>query len=236
MEECHNLGVVTIDIVNRITVTDRLYQNITIIKAVAIVMMIVHHFLGFPLWLEEANQLINIPIVSSLRVSVGQQCKICVALYAFVTGYSVYVRRCKYTIKYVLIKLLNLFSIYWTCNLVILTIGFLFMEPMPNFRQVLLTALGLGVEMNVPYVNNPFAWYVFCYMVIVFSIPFISDLLDRRDVLKGMIILGIEILLFVLAKYITWGNIFRIEAYINYMFVAVAGSICAKFNIYNRMI
>ena len=144
-------------------------------------MMIVHHFLGFPQWLDDANQLIDIPVISSLRVLVGLQCKLCVSLYAFVTGYSIYARRYKYTIKYILLKLFNLFSIYWTCNLAILGIGFLFKEPMPNLRQVLLTAFGLGVEIDVPYVNNPFAWYVFCYVIIVFSIPFISDLMNEKS-------------------------------------------------------
>ena len=44
-----------------------------------------------------------------------------------------------------------------------------------------------------------------------------------------------ELLLFILAKYTIDGNIFRFEAYINYLFVAIAGSICAKLNIYNRI-
>lgn len=61
------------------------------IKAVAIIMMLMHHFWGFPAWrvggaaLEPA---IYLPGGASLSWMAARQFKICVAMFAVITGYG----------------------------------------------------------------------------------------------------------------------------------------------------
>lgn len=71
------------------------------IKGIAILIMLAHHFIVFPFC--------NLPHVVILF---GQACKICVAIYAVLSGYGYFFTKEK-TIKYGLKKIWGLLQIYW---------------------------------------------------------------------------------------------------------------------------
>lgn len=71
------------------------------IKGVAILIMLLHHFIEipfseFPIWVRH----------------IGAACKICVALYAVLSGYGYFFAREK-TVQYGLKKIFGLLQIYW---------------------------------------------------------------------------------------------------------------------------
>lgn len=71
------------------------------IKGVAILIMLAHHFIVIPFS--------EIPYLLTLF---GHACKICVAIYAVLSGYGYFFARQK-TIKYGLKKIWGLLQIYW---------------------------------------------------------------------------------------------------------------------------
>lgn len=73
------------------------------IKGLAILTMLTHHFIIFPINGTEYSNAINL---------FGGFCKICVALYALLSGYGYFFAKEK-TIKYGLKKIWGLLKIYW---------------------------------------------------------------------------------------------------------------------------
>lgn len=71
------------------------------IKGIAILIMIAHHFIVFPF--------VKLPYFITLF---GEACKICVAVYAVLSGYGYFFAKEK-TIKYGLKKSWGLLQIYW---------------------------------------------------------------------------------------------------------------------------
>lgn len=69
-----------------------LSKDITnMIKGIAIILMMTHHFLGFPNWLIDGINYPNYKILGEdLNVWIRYSTKICVALFAFITGYAYY--------------------------------------------------------------------------------------------------------------------------------------------------
>lgn len=95
--------------------------------------MIMHHFCATTLF----------PNLSTGFVKFGAACKICVAIYAVLSGYGYFFAREK-TIKYSLKKILGLLQIYW------LSLFTLFMPA---------AMLG-GVESDITAIDRPDVWIV----------------------------------------------------------------------------
>lgn len=72
------------------------------IKGIAILIMIMHHFCATTLF----------PDLSAGFVKFGAACKICVAIYAVLSGYGYFFAREK-TVRYGLKKIWGLLQIYW---------------------------------------------------------------------------------------------------------------------------
>ena len=72
----------------------REYTNI--IKGLAIIIMFAHHFLTFPEWIIQG---VNFSASDTFADFFNLPLKICVSLFAFLTGYFYYFRK-KKTVKY----------------------------------------------------------------------------------------------------------------------------------------
>ena len=62
-----------------------------ILKGVAILLMLFHHLFAFPEWYVEGVSYIGIPLrANTLEYVIGQFGHICVAVFAFLTGYGMF--------------------------------------------------------------------------------------------------------------------------------------------------
>lgn len=133
------------------------------IKGLAILTMLTHHFIIFPINGTEYSNAINL---------LGGFCKICVALYALLSGYGYFFAKEK-TIKYGLKKIWGLLKIYW------LSLFTIFI-PAAILGGVKLTAKFLLIQLFGLLPNlNWFAWYVFFYIFCMLVIPFVHKLLKN---------------------------------------------------------
>lgn len=123
------------------------------IKGIAILIMIMHHFIVIPF--SELPYLVTL---------FGYACKICVAIYAVLSGYGYFFAREK-TVRYGLKKIWGLLQIYW------LSLFTLFI-PAAVMGGWKITPWKLVVQMFGLLPNlNWFAWYVFFYMFCVLVMP-----------------------------------------------------------------
>lgn len=145
------------------------------IKGIAILIMIMHHFIVIPF--SELPYLVTL---------FGYACKICVAIYAVLSGYGYFFVREK-TIRYGLKKIWGLLQIYWL---------FLFTLFIPAAMRGgwKVTPWKLVVQLFGLLPNlNWFAWYVFFYIFCMLVMP----LLCKRRVFRFKPIVNLAIMLIV---------------------------------------
>ena len=102
------------------------------IKGIAILIMIMHHFIVIPF--SELPYLVTL---------FGYACKICVAIYAVLSGYGYFFAREK-TVRYGLKKIWGLLQIYW----------------LSLFTLFIPAAMQGGVESDTTAVDRPDVWTV----------------------------------------------------------------------------
>lgn len=145
------------------------------IKGVAILIMIMHHFIVIPFS--------ELPYVVTLF---GYACKICVAIYAVLSGYGYFFAKQK-TVRYGLKKIWGLLQIYWlslfTLFIPAAILGGWELSPW----QLVVQLFGLLPNLNW------FAWYVFFYCFCMLVMP----LLCRLDVFRFKPVVNLFLMLFV---------------------------------------
>lgn len=147
-----------------------------IIKGIAIILMIIHHFWGFPNWIIESNN--YSPILTSypgIELIIGDFGKICVAMYAFITGYAIYINKDKYTIlRYRIKKIIRFLLNYWIFAFGFIILGYLINEKLPDITYFIANLLGLSTrvfEYGQGYICVTMAWYVSFYISIMLILP-----------------------------------------------------------------
>lgn len=123
------------------------------IKGIAILIMIAHHFIVF-----------SVNSMPYFVILFGQACKICVAIYAVLSGYGYFFVKNK-TIGYGLKKIWGLLQIYWSSL-------FTLFIPIAMRGGWKITPWKLVIQMFGLLPNlNWFAWYVFFYIFCMLVMP-----------------------------------------------------------------
>ena len=147
-----------------------------VIKGVAIIMMFVHHFFGFPKWVSLSNTYVSV-LPSELLIDLGKFFKICVGLFVFSSGYAMYVKRDEYkNLKYCIKKLMVFLIQYWMIQLFFIFVGICLKEPLPTISRFILNMFGLctatGFRWSYNNAIHPvFAWYVSFYIIFTLLQP-----------------------------------------------------------------
>lgn len=136
------------------------------IKGVAILMMLAHHCFAFPdYWLDDFS-------VGAIPTAVCDSFKICVALFAFITGYSSFVtKERKY--KDVLGKALCFLWQYWL-QLFLIFLPVACIHFSFSTKRILYNLIALHDNIIL------FAWYVFFHILVMLTFPFVKRLLGKR--------------------------------------------------------
>lgn len=167
-------------------------RETTWLKGVAIMMMVFHHLFGFPRWIGRvyhflpAEYLAN-PTLEAVPplVNVATFCKLCVGLFAFSTGYAMYLQRERYrSLPFRLKRAFQFLRQYWFILFLFYVVGLFWQLPMPDaitlrFQLIgLYTATGAGPG-HTHTIHSVFAWYVFFYLLYLLLAPRLTWLLCR---------------------------------------------------------
>lgn len=206
--------------------------DVALIKAISIILMLIHHFWGFPEWLLNNEMKKNCFIAGiDIEYSFAIFGKICVALFAFITGYIISKNRNKYLqCDYRFHKILTFLTKYWINYFLILFAGFCINEPMPSAKTALGCALGLWGGVEKTYVNCCFSWYVLFYLEIMLLVPVLVKIITL-DFVKtvGGCALGCLFL------KVIFRNIAPINEFVSYLPVVVCGYCVSQYKLFDRV-
>lgn len=147
-----------------------------LVKGVAILLMIAHHCFSFPeYWVDEFS-------ISPFLADVCNQFKICVAVFAFITGYGFYVsKRASYL--HMFRKMLQFLCRYWLqLFLIFLPVAAIHFDF--SAKQILNNMIALYDNVIL------FGWYVFFHCVVLLTFPLVKKTLNRTPVWDLAIVLA----------------------------------------------
>lgn len=126
-----------------------------IIKGVAILWMVIHHMYGFPDW-HEAGVYEDLMILGKpLSYWVCDSLKVCVGMFAFITGYGYFYAKEK-TFRYSLKKILGVYLRYWF-------LSFCLFYPLAKYFWPGYEMRGIGIFYHLTALNGTlmnFMWYL----------------------------------------------------------------------------
>ncbi len=162
------------------------------IYGIAIILMIYHHLFAFP---ERFNYnyicVLNI-YGFNIDYYIGVFGKICVALYAFISGYALFITAKNNKIIFVINQLINLYKKFWLIFCIFIPIGFACKIYLFDFKEIFLNFIGYHTNYNLEW------WYVWEYvkMLIFFPIMYKSMIfIDKIKIKYINIIIFISIIL-----------------------------------------
>lgn len=193
------------------------------IKGVAILMMLAHHCFAFPeYWLDTYS-------VGLITTVICNQFKICVAIFAFITGYGFCAgkeRRYRDTLW----KAMNFLGQYWLqlflIFLPIASASFSF-----SAKRILYNLIALYDNIIL------FAWYVFFHVLVMLSFPLVKRLLGRGLAIDSILVIfggyGVTVLFYFLPFEGPLASML-LDCSIYYPVVGM-GYICARYAVLDRI-
>lgn len=215
------------------------------IQGMAILMMLYHHLFSVPEALGvEYKSLLTWSDVNA-ELSVACFFKICVGLYAFVSGYGLFrstvcvhkdrdsfFNRLLHDYKLVVKKLLAFYTQYWLVFIIFMAVGFFFFKTEFDIKEFLLNFLGISSSYNGAW------WYVLQYVKMLLLFPLINCFFEKiRDrlvvkekvILYGLIALGfIGLFLFSRNLFVETVDFFKPA----FMLCFVSGYLVSRFGVY----
>lgn len=203
------------------------------IKGIAIILMIIHHFLAYPFWLIDGVTYPNVNrLGEDLNVWIECSTKICVSIFAFITGYGYYLRN-NQTIKYGLKKIFNFLEKYWFILFIIfIPIILIIGEEEINLTTILLNLF--AIDERIIY----FAWYVYFYIFAMLTLPLLKKISNNNFLHDLIIMVGICVVGRNLLAGLDIKDQFVIEDIKNCFFwmpCVIIGWLFAKYHLFNKI-
>lgn len=157
------------------------YDTSAVMKGIALIFMFIHHFFTFPNWYVEG---ISYPELAFLVDHFCMPFKICVSVFAFLTGYFYYFAPNK-NIKYSFRKITDFLIMYWMIYLPYLLAAILLGYYDVPWTDAVLELFALKHHVMT------FGWYVYFYTISMLILPVMVKLSEKntaRAVIFGILL------------------------------------------------
>lgn len=229
------------------------------LHGVAILMMIYHHLFmtGNVFYIHESKSLfdvfnsINYFSNESVQLVFAYFCKICVAIFAFTSGYAIYLqlaKKCihnnetentKEMISYCGHRFISFYKKYLIAFLFFVGCEYFLGNPNGfdfSLTNYILNLLGLRATYNGTF------WYVSVYYVMIVSSPFIYLLLNKMKNKDYLFLAGLFIISFLVA-FVTGNTAVFLKTiskfiqnyFIIYLIIFAEGMFCAKYQLIDKI-
>ncbi len=193
------------------------------IKGIAILIMIAHHFLVYDFGADFSNAWVDI----------GSNFKICVGIYAVLSGYGYFFAKEK-TLTYGLKKSWGLLQEYWI-SLFTLFIPFAMVEGWKlTIKSLVINLFALGPNLNWN------AWYVYFFIFCVLVMPLVSKTFKFHPVINIGMAVGVPFVIEVVIHELVpnYQEITILQVMFScmlYFGVFLAGYLMAKYNLIKKL-
>ena len=194
------------------------------IKGVAILMMLIHHIFTFPGWIVAGHYE---PARWFVSLANGPS-KLCVALFAFITGWAFCLAADK-SLKSSAKRVLRFYKMYWLCTVLCMAV-----------------AVGCGWRPGLPALVSEltgwhpelmkFCWYVFFYLLVMLILPLTAGISDK-GLLWGFVCLtaapagAFLVLSRVSVGGYAWNNLLHL---LQYFPCVEMGYLCCRYDLFGR--
>lgn len=223
--------------------------NSDLLKGIAILMMLTHHFWNPTLQPIPATINVYGHIFISPEALLSAFCKVCVSLFAFLSGWVAYLQSDKLiSYGYIFKKIKTFLFEYWIIAIFFLIIGYYLNIKLPTFNIFIANIFGfeVGVQeiMGCDYINVTMAWYVRFYMSLLLTFPILMFFLKKLSRYNGAISLCLIIifmaLIRILCSYIDCYIVKKVIAlYFEWTPSVIVGYYCCQYKwldyIYNKL-
>ena len=153
-------------------------EEYKVIAGIAIIWMVWHHLFTYPFVVNPNIHYGSFlgEYADKLVWQTSRMGNICVYIFAFSSGYSVFKNWNKYTsFRSRITRLYRFLRILWLLCFVIWTIAFLGGYGIPTISEMILSLMGIGDAGGNPTIG--FSWYAAYYIFFILSLPLLRNLL-----------------------------------------------------------
>ena len=172
-----------------------------VIKGIALVMMVFHHCYGFTMWYIPGIHPTCQPDFHKTALAF----KLCVCIYAFLTGWAYFHHRDK-TCKYSITKNISILTEYSIILLFTIGLASIFCSYHLTFDSFINELLPVKKMHRL----LRFSWYIGFYLVAMVLLPFIASIFDKKVTLKklpivaGVCVIGFSVLAMISSRDACW--------------------------------
>ncbi|MCI9576409.1 MAG: acyltransferase [Clostridiales bacterium] len=148
-------------------------ETTNMVKGIALIFMFIHHFFTFPEWYVEG---IAYPQLEAFATYFCLPFKICVPIFAFLTGYF-YSFACHKNYRYSIRKITDVLIPYWLIYLPFLIIALALGYTSFDLKSVLLEFFSLKSSILC------FGWYIYFFIVVMLVLPIFHCFLTENKIL-----------------------------------------------------
>lgn len=201
-----------------------------IIKGIALIMMFFHHFFTFT---EFYIDVISYPMLEQVFVFLQQPFKICVSVFAFLTGFFYYFN-CNKNYRYSFKKIFNLWLTYFVCFIVLAVPAILTKKYEINGIYFLLESIGFIRQVMC------FCWYVIFYYIAMLIMPLFAKVDNENSVIALAILIIVPNFLGVFTSRLNLENkvfqlVREVLEYTKWLPCVGSGYVFAKYNLLDKM-
>ena len=199
------------------------------IKGVALIFMFVHHFFTVPIWYVSG---ISYDYMAGAAALCQQPTKICVCLFAFLNGY-LYRYSSDKSLRGSVCKAWRFLVPFWLVTAAMIIFAVSLNRYVMTPENVLLELFGMREDVMI------FCWYVYFYLIILFLLPGMDRLLEKRS-LPVSIAAGMFLPAAMMILVISWLNpestLWEVLDHLRTWLPAVmSGWIFARYSLFEKM-
>lgn len=197
------------------------------IRGIALIFMFIHHFFTIPDYYVSG---ISYPELEKFALYFSMPLKICVPVFAFMTGYFYYSAK-ERTFRYSLRKITDLLVPYWAVYLPFLCLAIALGCHKFNIVDVGMELFALRRSIMC------FCWYVFFYYFSMLLLPLLTRFPGRSLLADAALLLLIPAILWItLSAFLNIALVQTVVAQMQTWFPCIAvGYLCAKYSVFTKI-
>lgn len=207
-------------------------QDSQFVAGIAIFMMLVHHLFGFDSFRLLGNEYVETFSIGGISIErmLAAFGKLCVAVFAFISGYVIWKMRSRYsTWRQRAQRIFRFLIAYWVIVALFMIGALLTGDTIPDGNSFFLGLFGLSNGPNEVYVNVPFAWYVAFYILLIICTPVLLYIYSSNHV-------WFDVLWFILLAYgCSLISVEPLSSIVSPISAAMAGIIVAKWRLFDTL-